>query len=97
VFAVVESLLTVFGSVWLLAVAQQRLDRRVRWGPDLSRSAYAAFVIQTPVLIGFAVALRPTALPVEVKALLLVGVSVATCFALVWWLVSRVRALARVH
>jgi hypothetical protein len=95
-FAVVESLLTVFGSVWLLAVAQQRLDRRVRWGPELSRSAYAAFIIQTPVLIGFAVAMRPAALPAEVKALLLAAGAVVACFGLAWWLVSRVRPLARV-
>ena len=95
-FAVVESLLTVFGSVWLLAVAQKRLDRRVPWGPELSRSAYAAFIIQTPVLIGFAVAMRPVALPAEVKALLLAAGAVVACFALAWWLVSHVRLLARV-
>jgi len=95
-FAVVESLLTVFGSVWLLAVAQRKLDRRTHWGPVLSRSAYGAFILQTPVLIGLAVALRPALLPAEVKALLLAAAGVATCFALAWWLVSRVRVLARV-
>ena len=95
-FAVVESLLTVFGSVWLLAVAQERLDRRVRWGPELARSAYAAFILQTPVLIGLAVAMRPVALPAEVKAVVLAASAVVACFALAWWLVSRVQPLARV-
>jgi hypothetical protein len=96
VFAAVEAALTIFGSVWLLAVAQRRLDRRIRWGPVLSRSSYAAFILQTPVLLGLAVALRPVALPAEIKALLLAAAGVATCFALAWWLVSRVRVLARV-
>ena len=96
VFAAVEAPLTVFGSVWLLEVVQRRLDRRVRWGPVLSRSAYGAFILQTPVLIGLAVALRPVGLPAEVKALVLAATGVATCFALAWWLVSRVRVLARV-
>ena len=96
VFAGVEGVLSVCGSIWLVALAQRRLDRRVRWGPVLSRSAYGAFILQTPVLIGFAVALRPVALPAEVKALLLATSGVVTCFALAWWVVSRVPTLARV-
>jgi hypothetical protein len=40
--------------------------------------------------------MRPVALPAEVKALLLAAGAVVACFALAWWLVSRVRPLARV-
>ena len=74
-------MLTVFGSVWLLAVAQRVLDRRYRWGPVLSRSAYGAFMVQTVFLLGFAMALRPLGLPAEVKALVVAGGGVACSFA----------------
>lgn len=96
-FAGVEAVLAVFGSVWLLAEAQSHLDRRFRWaGPAVSRSAYAAFMLQGFVLIGLAVALRAVPLPAEVKALLVAGGGVFGSFALAWLLVTRVRAAARV-
>jgi hypothetical protein len=49
-----------FGSVWLLAVAQRRLNWPLRWpGLAASRSAYGAFILQSVVLIGLAMAVRP--------------------------------------
>lgn len=47
-------MLTVFGSVWLLSVAQHRLSRRYNWGPTLSQSAYTAFLLQTAFLLALA-------------------------------------------
>jgi Acyltransferase family len=96
VFAGIESTLTVFGPVWLLGVAQRRLNRQVRWGPVLSRSAYGAFMVQAVVLIGLAVALRPVLVPAEVKALIVAGGGVAGSFALAWLLISRVPLIARI-
>jgi hypothetical protein len=59
-FAAGESTLAVFGSVWLLAVAQRCLNRSFRWaGSVVRRSAYGAFMLQGMVLFGLAVALRP--------------------------------------
>lgn len=95
-FAAVESTLNVFGSVWLLAVAQRRLSRTVRWTPVLGRSAYGAFMLQGPVLIAFAVGLRPVPVPAEIKALVLAAAGVAGSFALAWWLISRVPAVRRI-
>jgi hypothetical protein len=95
-FTTLESGLAVFGSVWLLGVAQRRLNRQVRWGPALSRSAYAAFLVQGLVLIGLALALRSIPVPAEVKALVVSGGGVAGSFALGWLLVSRVPTLARI-
>jgi hypothetical protein len=94
-FAVIESLLTVFGSVWLLHVAQHRLDRVLPLGPQLSRSAYGAFIVQTAYLLGFAVALRPVGVPAEVKALALAVGSVTCSFATAWLLIKRVPWAAR--
>lgn len=71
-FVSLESVLVVFGSLWLLSVAQRHLDRGFRWaGPRVSRSAYGAFMVQVVPLIGLAFALRPVPLPAELKALVL--------------------------
>jgi len=95
-FAVVDAVLTIFGSVWLLSVAQRRLERRYRWGPLLSRSAYGAFMLQTLFLLGFAVALRPLGLPAEAKALVVAVGGVTFSFAAAWLLISRVPGVSRV-
>lgn len=96
VFVVVEAVLTVFGSVWLLSLAQHRLGRRHRWGPALSRSAYAAFMLQTAFLLGFAVALRPLPLPAEIKALLVAILGVTASFGAAWLLITKVPGGGRV-
>lgn len=57
----------VAGSVALLHLAQTRLSSS---GPILTRyarGAYAAFMLQVPVLIGLSVALRPLAVPALAK------------------------------
>jgi fucose 4-O-acetylase-like acetyltransferase len=90
VLAAVEGPLAVGASVWLLAVAQARLDRRPgRLGRALSRSAYAAFLSQGVVLLALMIALRPLALDAEVKALAAGGLGAAGSFALAWLAVSR--------
>lgn len=95
-FAAVESALNVFGSVWLLAVAQRRLNRQFRWTPMLGRSAYGAFMMQGPVLIALAVALRPVPVPAEVKAFVVAVGGVAASCMLAWLLISRVPHVGRV-
>jgi hypothetical protein len=50
----------------------------------MSRSAYAAFLLQGVVLIALMVALRPLDVPAEVKALTAAGLGVAGSFALAW-------------
>lgn len=88
--AAIEGPLAVGASVWLLAIAQQRLDRRPgRLGRAMSRSAYAAFLLQGVVLIALMVAMRPIAVAAEVKALTVAALGVAGSFALAWLLVSR--------
>ncbi len=95
-FSVAEAVLTVFGSVWLLGVAQRRLARRHRWGPVLGRSAYAAFMLQTPFLLGLAVALRPLPVPAEVKAVVVAVLGVVASFGTAWFLIRKVPGVSRV-
>lgn len=97
VFAGLESVLAVFGPVWLVAAAQRHLDRPLRWaGPAVRRGAYAAFMLQVVPLIGLAVALRPLPLAAELKAILLAGSAIVSSFALAWLLIRRVPGAARI-
>jgi len=97
VFAAFEGTLAVFGPVWVLAVAQRRLDREFRWAsPAIGRSAYGAFMLQGLVLIGIAVVLRPLLVPAEAKALIVAASGVAGSFALAWILIRRVPGVARI-
>jgi len=96
IFVFVEAILTVFGSVWLLSVAQHRLGRRYRWGPTLSRSAYAAFLLQTAVLLALAVAMRPLLLPAEVKAPVVAIGGIIASFATAWFLIKKVPGVSRI-
>jgi hypothetical protein len=90
--AAIEGPLAVGASVWLLAVAQQRLARSPGpFGCAMSRSAYAAFLLQGVVLIALMVALRPLGVAAEIKALVVGGLGVAGSFALAWLLVTRTR------
>lgn len=95
-FAVVEGALTVFGSVWLLSVAQRRLARRFRGGTTLGRSAYGAFMVQTVFLVATAAALRTVDLPAEVKATTVAVVALVASFATAWLLVTKVPGASRV-
>lgn len=75
----VEGALAVAGSVWVLAAAQRHLSGGVR--PWLARSAYAAFLVQGPVLIALAVALRRVPVAGDVKAILVAVAGVGGSYA----------------
>jgi hypothetical protein len=94
-FTVIETALSVFGAVWLLAAAQHWLERPLPWGNALGRSAYAAFIVQAPVLIGLAVALRPLPWAAEPKAAVVAIVGMIVSFALAR-LLTRIPGVSRV-
>jgi glucan biosynthesis protein C len=94
VVAAVEGLLTVFGSIWLLAAAQRHLAWLWR-GAALAPSAYGAFVLQAPVLIGLALAMRPVPAPAEVKAATVALGGLVLSFGLARLLTTRVHGLTR--
>jgi Acyltransferase family len=78
--ATIEGILVVAGSVWLVSLAERRLGgagpRAARW----ARSAFAAFVIQGPVLVALASAARVLDAPAEVKAPLVGVLGITVCF-----------------
>lgn len=89
--ATIESVLVVFGSIWLLGTAQQRLTGGGKVRDNAIRSSFAAFVLQGPVLIMLAIALRPMPAPAEVKAPLVGAIGIVACFGLGWILISRTK------
>jgi len=84
---VVEAAPTVAACLWVLAFAQGRLGRPGR--PALARGAYAAFLVQGPVLVGLALGLHPIPVVGEVKALVLAVTGVAASFTITRPLVLR--------
>jgi hypothetical protein len=87
--ATVEGILVVSGSLWLLGLAQRHLTQHGRFAAACSRAAFPAFVIQGPILILLALALRPLDAPAELKAPLLAGMAMAFSFWLSWRFVAR--------
>ena len=88
--AALEGPIAVGMCVWILAFAQRHLNRPpgVR-GRALARGAFAAFVLQGPIIIGLQFALGGLGVPAEVKALTVACAAVTGSFALAWVLVSR--------
>jgi Acyltransferase family len=87
--ATFEAILVVAGSVWLLGIAQRKLNHDGPLASACARGAFAAFVLQAPVLLAFAVAARPLTVPVELKSFLVAGLSVVVSFWIGWLVVSR--------
>jgi len=84
-----EATLVVAGSVFLLAWAQRWLtSRRVRL-TRVARSAYAAYLLQAPILIGLEVAARTFEWPAVVKAVVIAALAVAGSFGIGWFLTRR--------
>lgn len=76
----VEATLVVAGSVWLLAWAQRRLTSRAVAVSQVARSAYAAYLLQAPVLLGLEIAARSLDWPAVAKAALVAAFAVAASF-----------------
>ncbi|MFR9803931.1 acyltransferase family protein [Pseudonocardia sp. RS010] len=78
--AAVEALLVTCGSIALVGLAERRLHRTGPRARRWSRAAFAAFVVQGPVLMVAATALRPLPAPAEVKAPVVAVVAILVCF-----------------
>ncbi|GAA3640336.1 acyltransferase-like protein [Lentzea atacamensis] len=93
--ALAEGVLVVAGSLWLIGLAQRRLTGQKPLAEGLARSAYVAFVVQGPILLSLATAMRPLELPAEVKAPAVGAGAIALSFAIGWVVTSRRGASAR--
>ncbi|GAB2835886.1 acyltransferase [Lentzea nigeriaca] len=93
--ALTEGILVVAGSLWLIGLAQRRMTGQGPFTEGLARSAYAAFIVQGPILLSLATAVRPLDLPAEVKAPVVGGGAIVLAFAIGWAVTSRRGASAR--
>ena len=89
VWAMGEGGLAVSGPIWVLASVQRHLNGSGRLRRAMARSSYAAFMLQGPVLVALALALRPADLSGDLKALLVAALGIVGSFALAWPLVTR--------
>lgn len=87
VVTVVEAALVVAMSLWLLDVFRRRFDRQGPFARELSRAAFAAFVVHQVILVGLVLATRHVPWPPEVEYLGVAVLGVAGSFALAWLLV----------
>jgi len=74
--ALAEGVLAVTAPIWVLAFAQRHLNGSGRLRRAMARSSYLAFMLQGPVLVALALALRPTDLTTDVKALVVATLGV---------------------
>jgi hypothetical protein len=88
---VVEATLVVAGSVWLLALAQRWFTHRATALTRWSRGAYAAYLVQAPVLISLEIAARSLPWPAVIKAVMIAGLAVLGSFGLGWFVTERTR------
>lgn len=94
--AAAEGVLAVSASLWTLEYFRRRHNRQERTGQELTRGAYGAFVLQTPILVGVALALRPCGLPPEAKMLLVAVAGLTLSYGISWLAVTRLTLIGRV-
>ena len=80
--AMLEGTIMVTVSLWLIDLFQRRFDHQGRVGREMSRAAYAAFLVHQIVLVGLVLASRHVAWPPELKYLEVAVLGVAISFAL---------------
>jgi peptidoglycan/LPS O-acetylase OafA/YrhL len=93
-FVVLEGIVAVAVSLWLVAWFRRRWSQQGRLAERAGRGAYAAYLLHPPVLVLVSFAARPLPLPPEAKFLLVAAVGVVAVFA-VGWAVTRSALVAR--
>jgi glucan biosynthesis protein C len=94
-FSLVEAVLTLSGSVWLLSLAQRFLDWGFPGARLVNRAAYGAFMLQAAFLLGLALLVRPLDVPAELKAVLVAATAVTGSFLAAHGLIRWVPGVGR--
>ncbi len=95
--AFIEGALAVSASVWVLGWFASRWSAETPRARVLARSAYGAYVWQTPVLVAGALALRRLSVVPEVRLAILLPTAVICSFALSWAAAAGIRRVSRRH
>jgi peptidoglycan/LPS O-acetylase OafA/YrhL len=93
-FVVLEGIVAVAVSLWLVAWFRRRWTQQGRLAKRAGRGAYAAYLLHPPLLVMASFAARPLPLPPEAKFVLVAAVGVVAVFT-VGWAVTRSALIAR--
>lgn len=93
--AALEGTIMMTVGIWLLDLFQRRFDHQGNVGREMSRAAYAAFLVHQIVLVGLVLASRQVASPPEFKYLAVALFGVAISFA-IGALLARLPGLSRI-
>jgi Acyltransferase family len=85
---VIEGVLAVTGSMWLLGFFRRHVNSMFPMGKLLIRSYYGAYVIQAPVVMGLALAVRGITIPTEPKFLVVAPLGIAASYVLAYYFVQ---------
>lgn len=84
----IEGTLAVVAPFWLLGWFRRQVNSLFPLGKQLIRSYYGAYVIQAPVVMGLALALRGLAIPTELKFLVVAPLGIVASFTLAYYFVQ---------
>ena len=84
----IEGALAVCGSMWLLGFFRRKVNSMLPMGKQLIRSYYAAYVIQAPIVMGLALAMRSVSVSTEVKFLIVAPAGIAASFTIAYYFVK---------
>jgi hypothetical protein len=84
----IEGALAVAGSMWLLGFFRRHVNSMFPFGKQLIRSYYGAYVIQAPVVLGLALALRGIDIATELKFLVVAPLGIVAAFTLAYYFVQ---------
>jgi glucans biosynthesis protein C len=85
---VIEGVLAVAGSMWLLGFFRRHVNSLFPMGKQLIRSYYGAYVIQAPVVIALVLALRGLTIPTELKFLVVAPLGIVGSFVAAYYFVQ---------
>ncbi len=94
-FAFWEQSFAVAVSVGLIVWFREKLNYQNRLAKTLSDNSYAAYILQTPILIGLGLALAAIEMPLALKFVAVSPLGVALCF-IVAYLVRKIPKVNRV-
>ena len=93
--ALVEGVVVVFTSLWLVDLFQRRLDHQGPRGRVLSRAAFGAFLVHQGVLVALVLGSRVVSWPPEAAYVVVSTLGVAMSFA-IGWLLTRIPGIRRI-
>ena len=84
----IEGALAVVAPFWLLGYFRRHVSSMFPVGKQLIRSYYGAYVIQAPVVMGLALAVRGLAISTELKFLVVAPLGIVASFTLAYYFVQ---------